>query len=437
MTLLSFCDIPWWLTWLLPALLGIALGYALWAKYKSIADDLTGRFNVLNGKYDAQAAQLKTQTEELNYQASELSNNKHRISELVGDVALAHGLTKEAQDETNLWKAKASATADLSSGATSSHVDELAKMKLQLANAEKDAAKAKADATASINAANVAHNETVAKLNAQIIAVEGDLQKSKSDAASASASLSSSQNDELVFLKSKLAAAESKVSSLESDLATCKAAVSSATAGSVSSMTSGSNEGIVSKPKTSPFSSIENTNLEIIEGIGPKMAEVLNENGIHTWSDLSGKSFADLRATLDKYGDKYKIIDPSTWINEAKLAAAGDWRGVIDAQKADGSESKLEKYMVTKGYLKTWAKDDLKVIEGIGPKIAELLINAGINTWKQLADAPVDKIQSILDAAGPSYQMAKPGSWPQQAALAAAGKFDELQSLQDELIAGV
>lgn len=80
--------------------------------------------------------------------------------------------------------------------------------------------------------------------------------------------------------------------------------------------------------------------------------------------------------------------------------------------------------------------DDLKIIEGIGPKIADLLKADGINTWADLAAAAVDRIQKILDDAGPRFRIHNPGTWPQQAALARDGKWDELEKLQDELQGG-
>ena len=80
--------------------------------------------------------------------------------------------------------------------------------------------------------------------------------------------------------------------------------------------------------------------------------------------------------------------------------------------------------------------DDLAIVEGIGPKIAGLFNQAGIVTFAQLADAPVEKLQEILDAAGSRYAVHNPATWPQQGALARDGKWDELKQLQDELNAG-
>ena len=82
------------------------------------------------------------------------------------------------------------------------------------------------------------------------------------------------------------------------------------------------------------------------------------------------------------------------------------------------------------------AKDDLTKIEGIGPKIAKLLEAEEIKTFKDLGKATGKKLKAILEAAGPKFQIHDPASWPKQAKLADAGKWDELAALQDTLIGG-
>ena len=81
-------------------------------------------------------------------------------------------------------------------------------------------------------------------------------------------------------------------------------------------------------------------------------------------------------------------------------------------------------------------QDDLKIIEGVGPKIAGLLAEGGLDTWAKVAAATPEAIKEILTAAGPRYATHNPGTWPKQAELAAAGKFDELKTWQDELDGG-
>ena len=80
--------------------------------------------------------------------------------------------------------------------------------------------------------------------------------------------------------------------------------------------------------------------------------------------------------------------------------------------------------------------DDLKKIEGIGPKVAGLLNDAGIMTYADLAAAEVATISGVLAEAGGVYASMVPDTWPQQAALAEAGNWDELTALQDKLDGG-
>ncbi|MES2773334.1 MAG: glycoside hydrolase family 13 [Bacteroidota bacterium] len=80
--------------------------------------------------------------------------------------------------------------------------------------------------------------------------------------------------------------------------------------------------------------------------------------------------------------------------------------------------------------------DDLTKIEGVGKKIAELLIADGITSFLSLSKATAKKLKAILDAAGSKFAMHDPATWPKQAKLAAAGKWDELKTLQDELKGG-
>ena len=81
--------------------------------------------------------------------------------------------------------------------------------------------------------------------------------------------------------------------------------------------------------------------------------------------------------------------------------------------------------------------DDLELIEGIGPKIAGLLKGAGIDTFDALAKAPVAKVQEVLEAGGNKFNLAKPETWAEQAALAAAGEWAAFDKLTEELVGGV
>ena len=81
--------------------------------------------------------------------------------------------------------------------------------------------------------------------------------------------------------------------------------------------------------------------------------------------------------------------------------------------------------------------DDLKRIQGIGPKIASVLHDAGIGTFSELAKADVERIQAILEERDSRLgRLADPGTWPEQAALAASGDWQALTALQAELKGG-
>ena len=76
-------------------------------------------------------------------------------------------------------------------------------------------------------------------------------------------------------------------------------------------------------------------------------------------------------------------------------------------------------------------ENDLKRIEGIGPKIEQLLKNAGIRTFSILAATPVHTLKEILNAAGSRFKIHQPDTWPIQGSLAANGKWQELKDLQN------
>ena len=84
----------------------------------------------------------------------------------------------------------------------------------------------------------------------------------------------------------------------------------------------------------------------------------------------------------------------------------------------------------------TAKKDNLKTIEGIGPKIAGLLNAEGIITFADLSKAKQATLKKVLADAGSRYKMHDPTTWPTQAKLAAAGKTEELKKLQEKLKGG-
>ncbi len=81
-------------------------------------------------------------------------------------------------------------------------------------------------------------------------------------------------------------------------------------------------------------------------------------------------------------------------------------------------------------------EDDLKIVEGIGPKIEQLFHSFDIKTWKALSEASVAKCQEVLDFGGDRYRIHDPSSWPMQAKMAYEGRWKSLIKWQDEHKAG-
>ena len=75
-------------------------------------------------------------------------------------------------------------------------------------------------------------------------------------------------------------------------------------------------------------------------------------------------------------------------------------------------------------------RDNLTLIEGIGPKIQELLNNANIYTFHQLSVTKIEDIEAILHKAGSLFSIHNPSKWPKQAELAEKKRFEELANWQ-------
>jgi len=132
-------------------------------------------------------------------------------------------------------------------------------------------------------------------------------------------------------------------------------------------------------------------------------------------------------------------------LNQIKSQFSGSQLAGLVGEQTEGTWTLKVKNMHSSntGVLKHWKikfhyepEDDLKVVEGIGPKIEGLLKSAGIYSYVTLATTAPDAIKDILIAAGDRYKMHDPGTWPAQSSLAAQGRWDELTALKDELDGG-
>ncbi len=144
--------------------------------------------------------------------------------------------------------------------------------------------------------------------------------------------------------------------------------------------------------------------------------------------EKKSKVYTKLRADLDdcrKENEKLLTLNSSLKSEIASLnKKSSSVQHVFDSALAAGV------------FGKKIAKDDLKVIEGIGPKIEKMFQKAGIKTWKELSEATVERCQQILDDAGESFKVHNPTSWPLQSEMAYTGKWEKLKKWQDEMLGG-
>ena len=155
-----------------------------------------------------------------------------------------------------------------------------------------------------------------------------------------------------------------------------------------------------------------------------------------------GKDFT-LHAKVDgvisfrkrKYNRTFIDITPLDAVQET-VAKAAPKKAAAKAPAAVAATPAVAADAAAAGLPKGVKQDDLKLIEGVGPKIAGLLAEGGLDTWAKVAASTPEAIKEILAAAGARYASHNPGTWPKQAELAAAGKFDELKTWQDELDGG-
>jgi predicted flap endonuclease-1-like 5' DNA nuclease len=73
----------------------------------------------------------------------------------------------------------------------------------------------------------------------------------------------------------------------------------------------------------------------------------------------------------------------------------------------------------TKKEILTSAKDDLKIIHGIGPKLEMIFNKKGINTFAEFAKTDKTKIETILEEAGPMFKNINTSDWQKQAEVGA------------------
>jgi predicted flap endonuclease-1-like 5' DNA nuclease len=190
--------------------------------------------------------------------------------------------------------------------------------------------------------------------------------------------------------------------------------------------------------------------LKLVEGIGPKIEELFHNAGLKTWAAVAKTNPSKLKEILVAAGERYQMHNPGTWPKQCQMMVDDRWaelkayHEILDGGvEVEGGKPKTEKVKAPKDYTAVSAfygskiiADDLKLVEGIGPKIEELFHAAGLKTWAAVAKTNTGKLKEILVAAGERFQMHDPTTWPKQCQMMVDDKWAALKEYQDKLDGG-
>ncbi|MFC1961246.1 helix-hairpin-helix domain-containing protein, partial [Chloroflexota bacterium] len=163
--------------------------------------------------------------------------------------------------------------------------------------------------------------------------------------------------------------------------------------------------------------------LQIIEGIGPKIGETLVRGGFDSFDKIAEADIGQLWDTVSSAGITFA---PSlrTWPGQAEYIVRGDIIGFEKhtAELIGGRDSSM-------------LPEDLTMVEGIGPKIKDALVAARIDTFGKLALAKEERLRDAIKAAGINFAPSLP-SWSKQAEMILRGDVVAFEQYKDALDAG-
>lgn len=179
--------------------------------------------------------------------------------------------------------------------------------------------------------------------------------------------------------------------------------------------------------------------------VGSAKLRTVKEVKIHT-----GLGLKEAKHLVDEVHAGNHSVLPLTMTEVQAINAVCGIRRCTSAayvERIDGAEFKPVKMIVNAGSLENMPLqiirhyegkdvvpcDNLTVIEGIGPKLQKVLYSHDVYTYLALAEQTEGELRRMLENAGKRYQMHNPTTWPEQAELAAAGRWDELKAWQDNL----
>lgn len=163
--------------------------------------------------------------------------------------------------------------------------------------------------------------------------------------------------------------------------------------------------------------------LSRIDGVGPFIEKKLNDVNIYSYEQIASWSAEDIKQITQQIQYFEGRIEKDNWVGQAKILMESPSLAATDNEASSNQDTDS-------------GNDDLKIVEGIGAKIENILKLAGINSLEQLAKADPADLRLILEQNESHFHMHDPTTWPAQARLAANGDWDVLEDYQDKLKGG-
>jgi len=173
----------------------------------------------------------------------------------------------------------------------------------------------------------------------------------------------------------------------------------------------------------------------IMSKVTDAVAEGLAERKSEKQSEKSGEETTESKTEKAPKKEEPKQ-EAKTEASPVKEAPKTEAKAEKQVEAAPAAEEKPKAEKVEKKAASE-DPDNLTKIEGIGPKAAEALVAAGVDTFEKLSKSKAEKIKEILTEASSRMAHLDPASWPKQAKMAADGKWDALKDWQDKAKAGV
>jgi len=428
-------------------LLGLLLGWLVWgrlvsglraqvAKLEGEIEDWKKKYAKLQKVNEGLELDLKNAKTEINKQAERIRQLELEKGQLHGDLMAARQVRDAQGKELDALKARftsleAEKLKMASAAADTSELDAL-RARLEESNTLNASLRGKISEVESNVASGNASAGEVAELKAKLAEVEGQANAHQRTIRDLNMKLNQAgDNGELDALKVKLSKAETDLAECRSKAAASPglvagAAMVSATGGSGAAPSKEEKAARAAsardnvRKKLKPVGAGGKDDLKLISGVGPALEKKLNELGIFTFEQVAAFDAEMVEEVNDAIEFFPGRVQRDDWVGQAKKLYQTKMSNPASLTASKNPSN----------------SEDLKIVEGVGPKIEQLLKNGGIKTWRDLAGASVDKLKSILDAAGDRYRIHDPGTWPEQAQLATDGDWDKLKEYQDFLEGG-